>query len=63
MENGIRVLSSPGIQRALDFGKGASGMALKLFTEKKLTDFLPENTLDNRIAFIRPGAGGAITET
>lgn len=67
LEDGTRVFSGNGLQKALNFPSTSGGTALMgmLSTgelKEKLTDDILEK-LENRKEFIRPGAGGALSKT
>lgn len=67
LEDGTRVFSGNGLQKALEFPISSGGSALVNMLNtgnlsKKLTEEIKEK-LKSRKAFSRPGAGGALTET
>lgn len=67
LEDGKRVLSGKGMQDSLGFSKNSSGMALgKFLSRSKILEIIPKDVqdkLNNRIEFIRKGAGGSVSKT
>lgn len=67
LEDGTRVFSGNGLQKALNFPKNAGGTALNNMLNtgelsRVITDEIQQK-IENRKAFIRPGAGGALSKT
>lgn len=67
LEDGTRVFSGNGLQKALNFPSTSGGTALvNMLSSGGLKDKLTldiQEKLENRKAFIRPGAGGALSTT
>lgn len=67
LEDGTRVFSGNGMQKALQFPASAGGTALvKMLNTSKLSDKLTDDILfklEDRKQFIRPGAGGKLSAT
>lgn len=67
LEDGSRVFSGNGLQKALKFPGSAGGSALvKMLNAGKLSEKLTSDILDkinNRKEFVRPGSGGRLSKT
>lgn len=67
LEDGSRVFSGNGLQKALQFPSNAGGAALVSMLnagalQHQITDEI-KNKISNRKQFLRPGAGGALSKT
>lgn len=67
LEDGTRVFSGNGLQKALEFPTSAGGSALVgMLNSGGLKDILTDEIkqkIDNRKEFVRPGAGGKLSKT
>lgn len=66
LSNGQRVLSGNGMQKALGYSGSSGDWLIRFLNNKSLSPHLNAGVLDtlsSRVEFIRPGAGGSVSNT